>query len=333
MMFVNFLNLNQGVKIMQTIISKKFLILIFSFVVSLTGCGTITGIPSHGGGKRFAVEQELISASARAAVKNMDLTSLQGRKVAVFVSMIGDQGSGIMTGGRFSIEALVRGEYQNLPKSITSYNYQTYDTIATTETDGLTGTTQSTSLLNAPSYSKTRNEGQSSRAGLGISANGLGDYKNETLIQNPQDAVFLSRLIQTVLFLKGVQVVPSELAEVDLFVNVDVFGTIRSRTEFYLYNNEQLKSQTKIEYFAIDKNSRNLIIKPQVSSFESQYKENYILWAGPFSTVKTIKTSDPLLVDFSDVFNNSSFSGSFNNQENQTADLPSEEIIRNRRVK
>ena len=125
--------------------------------------------------------------------------------------------------------------------------------------------------------------------------------------------------------------VPSELAEVDLFVNVDVFGTIRSRTEFYLYNNEQLKSQTKIEYFAIDKNSRNLIIKPQISSFESQYRENYILWAGPFSRIKTIKTAAPLLVDFSDITINSSFSGTLESAEIQSGSLPSDEVIRNRR--
>nr|WP_232304419.1 hypothetical protein [Neisseria sp. oral taxon 020] len=42
----------------------------------LSACGTLTGIPAHGGGKRFAVEQELVAASARAAVKEMDLAAL-----------------------------------------------------------------------------------------------------------------------------------------------------------------------------------------------------------------------------------------------------------------
>lgn len=69
----------------------------------LTGCGTLTGIPSHGGGKRFAVEQELVAASSRAAVKEMDLSALKGRKVALYVSTMGDQGSGSITGGRYSI--------------------------------------------------------------------------------------------------------------------------------------------------------------------------------------------------------------------------------------
>ncbi|MBR0128686.1 MAG: adhesin [Neisseriaceae bacterium] len=301
----------------------------------------MTGIPAHGGGKRFAVEQELISASSRAAVKNIDLSALHGKKVAVFVSIIGDQGSGIMTGGRYSIDALIRGEYQNLPKSITNYTYPTYETNALTDTDGLKGTTNSTSVLNAPSLSVNRNEGQNTRAGFGINANGLGDYKNETLIQNPQDGAFFSRLIQTVLFLKGIQIVPSEYADIDLFVNVDVFGTIRSRTEYHLYNAESLKSQTKIEYFAIDKQSRQVIVKPTVSAFESQYQEKYILWTGPFKTVKTVKSADPLMVDFSDIVPNNNaptrevLSGSLNNTNNefntQTGEMPNDEIIRNRR--
>lgn len=171
--------------------SRTLLPLILTIsLLSLTACGTLTGIPAHGGGKRFAVEQELISASSRAAVKNIDLSALKGKKVAVFIAMMGDQGSGSISGGRYSIDALIRGEYQNLPKSITNYAYPTYETTAQTDTDGLTGTTTSTSVLNAPSYSVNRNEGQNFRGGMGLNINGLGDYKNETLIQNPQDAAF-----------------------------------------------------------------------------------------------------------------------------------------------
>ena len=319
------------------IISRTLLHLTLSLsLFTLTACGTLTGIPAHGGGKRFAVEQELISASSRAAVKNIDLSALKGKKVAVFIAMMGDQGSGSISGGRYSIDALIRGEYQNLPKSITNYAYPNYETTAQTDTDGLTGTTTSTSVLNAPSYSINRNEGQNFRGGIGLNINGLGDYKNETLIQNPQDAAFFSRLIQTVLFLKNVQVVPAEYADVFLFVNVDVFGTIRSRTEFHLYNAESLKSQTKIEYFAIDKMTQKVVVKPTVSAFESQYKENYVLWTGPFKTVKTVKTAEPLLVDFADlVSDENSVSGSLNNgfsdEEVQTGELPANEVIRNRR--
>lgn len=119
-----------------------------TLILFLTACGTLTGIPSHGGGKRFAVEQELVTASARAAAKNMDLHNLQGRRVALYISTMGDQGSGTITGGRYSIDALIRGEYINTPDSTTRYTYPTYTTTATTESDGLTGNTTSTSLLN-----------------------------------------------------------------------------------------------------------------------------------------------------------------------------------------
>lgn len=41
----------------------KLPFLLLTITLSLTACGTLTGIPSHGGGKRFAIEQELVSAS------------------------------------------------------------------------------------------------------------------------------------------------------------------------------------------------------------------------------------------------------------------------------
>ena len=272
-----------------------------TLILFLTACGTLTGIPSHGGGKRFAVEQELVTASARAAAKNMDLHNLQGRRVALYISTMGDQGSGTITGGRYSIDALIRGEYINTPDSTTRYTYPTYTTTATTESDGLTGNTTSTRLLHAPSQSRTHTNRSNNRSNIGLNLNGMGDYRNETLTTNPQDASFLSNLIHTVFFLRGIEIVPPQYADTDVFVNIDVFGTIRSRTELHLYNAETLKAQTKLEYFAIDRNSKALIIPPQSSSYEAKYQEQYALWMGPYKTQKSIKTADKLMVDFSDI--------------------------------
>ncbi len=56
----------------------KTLLLLIPLV--LTACGTLICIPAHGGGKRFAVEQELVAASSRAAVKEMDLSALKDAK-------------------------------------------------------------------------------------------------------------------------------------------------------------------------------------------------------------------------------------------------------------
>ncbi len=267
----------------------------------LTGCGTLTGLPAHGGGKRFAVEQELVAASSRAAVKEMDLSALQGRKVALYVSTMGDQGSGSLTGGRYSVDALIRGGYQNNPDSSTQYSYPSYDTTATTSADSLSSVTTSTSVLNAPASALSKNSGRKGERSIGLAVNGTGDYRNETLITNPRDVSFLTNLVQTVFYLRGIEVVPPQYADTDVFVTVDVFGTIRSRTELHVYNAETLKAQTKLEYFAVDRNSRKLLIKPTAAAYESQYKEKYALWTGPFKVSKTVKASDGLMVDFSDI--------------------------------
>ncbi|MCL5835184.1 adhesin MafA, partial [Neisseria meningitidis] len=112
---------------------------------------------------------------------------------------------------------------------------------------------------------------------------------------------FLTNLIQTVFYLRGIEVVPPEYADTDVFVTVDVFGTVRSRTELHLYNAETLKAQTKLEYFAVDRDSRKLLIAPKTAAYESQYQEQYALWMGPYSVGKTVKASDRLMVDFSDI--------------------------------
>lgn len=277
-----------------------FLVLIAT-TMFLTACGTLTGIPSHGGGKRFAVEQELVAASARAAVKDMDLRALKGRKVAVHISAMGDQGSGVLTGGRYSIDALIRGDYANSPDVRTEYTYPTYDTTATTTADDLSSSTISKSILNAPSFSRTRSSGGGGNANIGFNINGMGNYANETLTTNPKDASFLSNLISTVFFLHGLDIVPPEMADTDVFVHVDVFGTIRSRTELHVYNAETLRAQTKLEYFAVDRQTRKTVIPPKTAAFEAQYKENYALWTGPLKVQKSVKATDSLMVDFSDV--------------------------------
>lgn len=280
---------------------KTLILLTLSASLLLTACGTLTGIPAHGGGKRFAVEQELIAAASRAAVKDLDLRALQNRRVALYVSTMGDQGSGTISGGRYSIDALIRGEYLNNPTSETQYQYPQSKTTATTQSGTLSSITTSTSLLNAPASAKTTSDGGSHRRSIGLATHGMGDYRNETLVTNPRDVSFLTNLIQTMFFLRGIEVVPAEYADTDVFVTVDVFGTIRSRTELHLYNAETLKAQTKLEYFAVDRHNGALLIKPTTSAQEATYRENFALWTGPYKVTKEVKASDGLMVSFHDV--------------------------------
>ena len=144
----------------------------------------------------------------------------------------------------------------------------------------------------------------------------------------------------TVFFLRGIDVVSPAEADTDVFVNVDVFGTIRSRTELHLYNAETLRAQTKLEYFAVDRNSRKLLIKPQNNSYEAKHQEKYALWMGPYKTDKNIKAADGLMVDFSDITpydQTNPVSGSLktsaepNEPHTETPSRPRNEILRQRR--
>lgn len=267
----------------------------------LNGCGTLTGLPSHGGGKRFAIEQELVAAASRAALKDLDLRPLVNRNIALYISVMGDQGSGTISGGRYSIDALIRGEYINAPHSETSYRYPRYQSTVQSQSGGLNSSTVSQSLLNAPSFSSTQSNGISNKRGIGLSMNGMGNYANETLVTNPRDVSYLTHLIQTIFYLRGINVVPQQFADTDVFITVDVFGTIRSRTELHIYNAESLKAATKLELFAVDRRSRQLVARPSSVSFEAEYKENYALWMGPYQVKKVVKRGESLLTDFSDI--------------------------------
>ena len=294
-------------------------ILVWSVLLLLTGCAAQTGIPGHGGGKRFAVEQELVSAATRNAIKQIDLSRLKGRKVNLYVNALGDTGAGNLVGGRFSILSQLHGDYMQTPQVRESYVYPRYDSHSNvtsstssssinqgsggvTHGDNHSSTTQSTSnntLLPVPVSKTTRQEGGGATVQVGMEYKGLGAYHNSEEITS-DDLQYLSALLQTYLFLQGVAIVPPSEAEVDVYVMVDVFGTVYTRVDWFLANNEILKAKTAMEVFAVDTASGEVLMAPQSAAAESEYNEQYILWAGPITIRKSVNKAQPLLTDFSD---------------------------------
>jgi len=96
----------------------------------LGGCGTLIGIPSHGGGKRFATEQRLVSASARAAIKQIDVRPLQGHTAFVLYSVIADQGAGNLSGGRANLGTVLSSAAAINPATRTLNQFQVFDLAA-----------------------------------------------------------------------------------------------------------------------------------------------------------------------------------------------------------
>jgi hypothetical protein len=315
--------------------------LIIGVAVLLTGCGSLTGLPGHGGGKRFAIEQELVAASTRGALKQIDLSVLKGKKVNLFVNAIGDTGAGNLSGGRLSVVSQLRGDYVQTPPTTEKSVFPSYKTTTnsnsstntssdsstsgdsgSTSTTGTTTTTSSgtngsttngsssstttsssvsDSVLPYPESKTTQQKGAGGVAQIGTEYKGLGEYHNSETLFGSSDLQYFSALLNTYLFLKGVHVVPPSEAEIDIYVTVDVFGTVRSRVEWFLANNEILQARTSLEIMAIDHVSGQLIVRPQAVGAEAEYNEQYLVWIGPISARKFMKKADPLLCDFTDL--------------------------------
>jgi hypothetical protein len=126
------------------------------------------------------------------------------------------------------------------------------------------------------------------------------NFKNSKEISS-DDLHYLAGLLETYLFLQGVHVVPPSEAEIDVYITVDVFGTVRTRVEWFLANNEVLRVKTALEVLATEHLSGKLVMPPQSASIEAEYNEQYILWAGPVIITKYLHESEPLLSDFSDL--------------------------------
>lgn len=271
------------------------------------GCGRFRGIPSHGGGKRFFIEQELVAATARAVAKDIDVSPLKGKRCALYVISMGDQGAGSIIGGRYSWDTLLRGSYESSATQTTDSSYPTLPTNTTITTfaepghvlGGTTNTT-STGAINAPSRTETHTGGLGGVASGGIKLSWPGALRNEAFI-NPKDGQFLNAVIHEALALRGVLVVPPQQADVDVYVTVDAFGTCRDRYDFLVYNLEILTAKTALSMCAFDRRNGGIVMPPRTSAFEAQYKETFIAWCGPIKESKTIYRAGDLLVDFNDL--------------------------------
>jgi len=294
----------------------RCLLLCLVFVLPLlASCGSITGIPSHGGGKRFATEQELVSATARAAIARLDLTPLKGKKVSLFINPIGDTGSGNLTGGRFSLVAQLRGQYLQAPETRQNMTYPSYTThlenksetksnqtgtsIDGSSSQSSTSTTNSSQdsegPLNAPSQTVSKQQGAGANLLYGADYQGLGAFHNSEDMTRPSDDLrWLTGLFESSLFIQGIHIVPPSEAELDVYITIDIFGTVYTRVDWLLANNEILRARMAINIMAVKHNSGAMVMEPRRAAMEAEYNEQYVLWAGPISITKSINEFKPL---------------------------------------
>lgn len=130
---------------------------------------------------------------------------------------------------------------------------------------------------------------------------GLGDYQNFNVPVS--DVGLFNGLLDMYLKLNNVYIVDPRdpTADAVLYVSVDVFGLNRSRFDTYVYNRERVIAETAVEMMAFDKKTGRMIMTPRNANYEAKYDENFVLWAGPFISNKSVREGEGLLVDFSGV--------------------------------
>ena len=138
--------------------------------ITMTGCGTMTGIPSHGGGKRFAIEQRLVDASIRSALKSIDVTPLKGKRVGIVFDIIADEGGGTLQGGRMNIiggltAAYVQSAVQTANSQFQVFNLADSGTSYSNQGSGSSSTQAGTTYVTGNSTGSSTNTGTNTSTG------------------------------------------------------------------------------------------------------------------------------------------------------------------------
>lgn len=212
----------------------------------LAACGNYRDLPSHGGGKRLALEQVAVSSAIRAALGQMPFEVLRGRTVNLEVAIIQDEGSGFMNGGRPTMMGGISATANSAVRNVT----------------GLVNGTASAGAMPGPA-----------------------NYQMNTYL-SVSDRPFLAALLASALNRNNVSVRPdapgvnAPPATHTLEVIVDVLGIVRERQDWLVTNRERTRTIVSMEFVVTPNEPGQARVVRRVS-YEASYDENYILWSGP----------------------------------------------------
>ena len=239
--------------------------LFLAFVILLLGgCGTYSPIPSHGGGKRFAVEQELVSASMRKVISDIPIEKLKNKKVLFETTIVNDEGGGYISGGRPYAHEVVAA--------------------------------QKSRITNTGDYQR--------QATLGINASRGDSLYVKDMSFNNSDGKQFTNLLASFLARNNIMLNPvtETEGEADYFLEVivDVLGSWRSRTDWFLTNKESLKAIVSIEYIITPVGADGETRLVGRIGYESTYTEKYFAWIGPVESEMKILKKEPagIISDF-----------------------------------
>lgn len=240
------------------------IIFIFLSIALLQGCGSFTPMPSYGGGKRFAIEQQLVSAVAKRAISDLPVEDLRGLKGYVNITVIFDEGGGFVNGGRLSASEML-GASTNSARSYLGGD-----------------------IINNSSRNKS--------AELTVNASKAQTNYAKDLSFNSSDARHFTNLASSFLLRNNILKDPNPetdgVADFIMEITVDTLGTIWRRTDWGLVNSDSLTAVISYEYMIIPlKDEFKNISKVGSISYQGKYQDNYVFWMGPTKSETIIRKS------------------------------------------
>ncbi len=208
-------------------------------VLFLAGCGTMRGMPSHGGGKRFDEEQRAVSSAVRRSIAQMKLDELQGRSVRLVIENIAHSGGGSMQwpgAENVSINAGA-GRFDGSSESI--------GPIST-------------------------NSGSNGSVGANLNYR-LSPAYYPSAFGTDSDIAYLRAVTLLRLAHQGIRIAP-ERGDATLVVLVDVIGTDLSRTDWLLWRHDDLSSSVELTYYAIRTDDQHLLIPARRCGARAAYR-------------------------------------------------------------
>ena len=286
-----------------------------------TGSGTNTGTTTNSGTSSGTSSSSTGGTTTNSSFNQSDSSSSATNGSSTNTSTTNSSGSSTTTGSGTNNSSGTNtsstnssgtntssGSGTNTSATSSSGSGTNASTATTTTTSSNTGTNRSSggnsnqreTISPTPTETRTVTEGTRREHTATLQYRGLGEYQNFPVPKS--DASLLMGLVRNYMIHSGVvPTTPNDpTAEVLVYVTVDIFGTVRSRFDALLYNNETVKAETSFEISAFDKDGKR-ILSTQVANREAKYQEHYLLWAGPLTTQERVYQGQGLLVDFTDV--------------------------------
>ena len=226
-----------------------------SVLVLLAGLGTSAcsshGLPSHGGGKRLYIEQDIVATSAMEALDKLNFSAAKGKNVKLVVTAMGDAGGGSGRGGLSGVTAAIG----NLFGGSGGAGVTTNDGAVAINQEPFSYSSFSFANANDMEYLKALISEKVRFSGAKIGVRGTA--------QKPLDGT--------------------------IHVLVHEYGTNRSSFSVIVYNEEKLRAKTRMSayYVPFDKNGEGTPELMGEGERTILFKEGYVLGIGPVAVSTT----------------------------------------------